>query len=51
MTLHPRSAALAPVQKAIANLHRSGIATTHLIDGTLVTMHPEGSVAPVKGPR
>jgi hypothetical protein len=39
------------VQKAIANLHRSGIATTHLIDGTLVTILPDGSVAPVKGTR
>jgi hypothetical protein len=30
------------VETAIANLHARGIATTHLIDGRLVRVHPDG---------
>jgi hypothetical protein len=30
------------VEAAIAGLHARGIATTHLIDGRLVRVHPDG---------
>jgi hypothetical protein len=30
------------VQEAIVDLHSRGIATTHLIDGRLVRVHPDG---------
>jgi hypothetical protein len=34
--------AIQAVQQAIADLHSRGIATTHLIDGRLVRIHPDG---------
>lgn len=34
--------AVEAVRRAIAEQHRRGIATTHVIDGKLVRIHPDG---------
>lgn len=34
--------AIKAVKEAVASLHRRGIATTHVIDGKLVQIHPDG---------
>ena len=39
------------VQDAIAGLHARGIATTHLIDGRLVRVHPDGRREDLGAPR
>ena len=34
--------AVKAVKEAVARLHRAGIATTHVIDGKFVRIHPDG---------